>query len=262
MENSRELIPMFLGSDARALALSPDSKTLAAVGWEGVVRRGVLTSRKIREAPQAHKRRLWSIAYSPDGATLALGAEPGTVLFYDADTLLPRHEDADRLGEMEVFSLAFSGDGSIIYSTGHGVKPGPGRVGQRILAEWDAATGRRRDTTPLQLLLGPTGASRLTGMPKRFTISYPPQFPPAPLTAEQATSVLGVAVSPDGRKIATVGYNLVRVWDIVTGVEVQQIRLGFERRDVRAVTFTPDGRHLVTANGNGTVFVLRLAGLE
>ena len=39
----------------------------------------------------------------------------------------------------------------------------------------------------------------------------------------------------------------------------QAVSLGPPRRDIRHVAFTPDGRHVITANGNGTAYVLRLS---
>ena len=77
-------------------------------------------------------------------------------------------------------------------------------------------------------------------------------------------AVGSVVVGPDGKRFATVGYeNVVKLWDTATGKElrswdmnvpVQQQPPGF----VISLTFTPDGRQLVTANGNTTLYILDL----
>jgi WD40 repeat protein len=50
----------------------------------------------------------------------------------------------------------------------------------------------------------------------------------------------------------------VRLWDEKTGRETI-LRFGPPGAEIRQLTFSPDGRHLITANGNGTVYILRLA---
>ena len=51
---------------------------------------------------------------------------------------------------------------------------------------------------------------------------------------------------------------MVRRWDAESGALIETIKCGPPQGDIGQVAFTPDGRHLLTANGNGTVYVLRL----
>jgi hypothetical protein len=54
----------------------------------------------------------------------------------------------------------------------------------------------------------------------------------------------------------------VRLWDLNAGPRaVRSIGPGPFGGPVRSVAFTPDGRYLLTANGNGTVYALRVETL-
>jgi WD40 repeat protein len=73
--------------------------------------------------------------------------------------------------------------------------------------------------------------------------------------------VHGLAYHPGGRMLATGSFDdTVRLWDFRSGVlQTKAFGPGLFGGKVRQVAFTPEGRHLVTANDNGTISIFRLA---
>ena len=71
------------------------------------------------------------------------------------------------------------------------------------------------------------------------------------------------AVSPDGKRCVTVDdANVIKLWDIATGKELREwdIRVPMQVTGnfCPMVAFTPDSKHVVTANANTTMYVLAL----
>ncbi|MDA1014188.1 MAG: hypothetical protein O3A00_07010 [Planctomycetota bacterium] len=63
---------------------------------------------------------------------------------------------------------------------------------------------------------------------------------------------------PDKRRLIVSNTNVIETWDRTTGEKLHAIPLkGF---NLRLIDFdlSPDGRHIVTANSNGTAYILRM----
>ncbi len=116
------------------IAVSPDSKLLAAGGRFWDMRTG--EERGVWE--EGRGRRILSLAFSPDGKTLAATVWPRAVVLWDAPSgkeraLLDRHKS-------HIGSAAFSPDGKTLYSVGHDL----------LIVYWDVATGKERKVVDLR----------------------------------------------------------------------------------------------------------------
>jgi WD40 repeat protein len=76
-----------------------------------------------------------------------------------------------------------------------------------------------------------------------------------PLLKWHSGGVFSVAFAPDGQTLASASWGPIILWDVASGAKRHEWQLPSA---VEGVTFAADGRHLAAANGNGTVYILRL----
>jgi len=120
---------------------------------------------------------------------------------------------------------------------------------QRIaLAEAEKRAGR---TSHAEQLLDECPTD-LRGWEWRYLKKSPPATPTA--FFGHTDEVWDAAISPDGKTLATAGFDLtVRIWDIAT-VKLKQTLRGHSAR-VYSVAFDRDGTHLVSASADRTAIV-------
>jgi beta-lactamase regulating signal transducer with metallopeptidase domain len=186
-------------------------------------------------------------AYSPDGRTLALAFENGTVELRDADTgelrhTLTGHTDA-------VTCLAYSPDGKTL-ATG---SP------DRTVKLWDPDAGRERRTLTghtswvYAVTFSSDGQLLASGGYDRTIRLWDPATgrERASLTGH-ASAVRALAFARDGKTLASGGGDqTVRLWDLTTLREHSTLR--GHGATVRALAFSPDGKTLATAGEDSAV---------
>ncbi|MFD4481592.1 hypothetical protein ACFWPU_36535 [Streptomyces sp. NPDC058471] len=114
-----------------ALAFSPDGKHLAAGaanGWvtlwdgEGKQPLGTLAGTNNTAYPGTDTEAVTALAYSPDGKTLAVAGDHGTLQMWDAASRQPLGDPLPTPGD-EVVALTFSTDGRTLYTAGRHSAP-------------------------------------------------------------------------------------------------------------------------------------------
>jgi RNA polymerase sigma factor (sigma-70 family) len=218
-----------------AAAFSPDGTRMAAGGYES--EKGVYFARLWEVATGKELRRLRygndvfrTIAFSPDGKTVAVGGDGGRTRLWEADTgkellTLPG-------GGYRVRSVAFSPDGDTLAAAGDAIRlydPANGMELGRIDRQ---ASGLR--FSPDSRVL--TGA--VTGTIHRWdTVTL------RSLTPQGSESYVDqILVTHDGRNVITLGRDGdTHVWDARTTAHVRHVKGTWQR----GTALSPDSRFLV-----------------
>lgn len=236
-----------------AIAFSPDGSLLATASDRCVTiwARDPSYHRRLERSGETYH----GLAFSPDGRTLALGAEDGTIRLWEMPAARERatlrgHTATPR-------GLAFSPDGRFLASGG--------QDGRALL--WDATRGTpsralvEEGATPIRsVAFSPDG--RIVGVAEPTYRTQDVRFfdvETGALRARLSGLPLGInalAFSPDGRTVATAGVDRsIKLWDPATSQELASLR---DDHWLKSVAFSPCGRWLAFAGGHETIGLLDL----
>lgn len=192
----------------------------------------------LKQTFTGHTDRIYTLAFSPDGLTLASGSDDKSIKFWDvrgaapSQTLFGKSAELGALGRLlagpfqEPFGivrcLAFDPRGKLLAAGSY-----------RSVEIWDLTAQKRMDTLGRR---GFVGAVVKGALP------------------ESHAPVRSLAFNPDGRLLASAGRDEeIKLWNAVTWNHTKTLR--GHKGTVYTVAFSPDGRLLASGSEDQTVIV-------
>ncbi len=240
-------------------AFSPDGKTIASTSWGKPKRttgRGIwavevwdVATGEDKAILIGHTMRVNSIAYSPDGKTIATGGwhYDNTVRLWNAQT--GENISTSRMHTKRDTFVVFSSDGTTYAAAGD----------DNVVHLWDGKTGEHKIT--------------LTGHTKHvFSAAYSPDSKTIATSSYDGTIrlwdaitgthkttliskqkvIISLTYSPDGNTIVCgTGNGDVQLWDTRT-MKLKSTLTGHTER-VKSVAYSPDGSTIATASADKTL---------
>ena len=196
-----------------------------------------------------HQRDVVSVAFSPDGKTLASGSWDNTIKLWKVEDGTLIHTLTGHLADV-VTSVAFSPDG-------------------KTLASGDDTSSIKlwkvEDGTEIRSLTASTGVTSVAFSPDGKMLASGSDYghPIQLWNVENGTeirsltghsgSARSVTFSPDGKTLASGSVDsTIKLWNVEDGTEIRSFT-GHSSRPVTSVAFSPDGKTLASGSDDQTI---------
>ena len=251
-----------------SVSFSPDGKTIASVSWSyaptnapwrgAAIRFWDVNTGTLKNTIMGDTHRVNSVAFSPDGNTLATGSEDTTIRLWDVNTGTLKNTLIGHTND--VTGVAFSPDGNTLAS-GHGLGIIADEIVYGGINLWDVHTGNLKNTITAGIerfdasgvAFSPDGNIIAIGIYDTVHLWDVATGTLKSTLTGHTGSVRSVAFSPDGNTIASSSVDTtIRLWDVDTGT-LKNTTITEHTDEVRSVAFSPDGNTLASGDWNGTV---------
>jgi eukaryotic-like serine/threonine-protein kinase len=254
----------------QSVSWSPDGQSIALAGDENAAEVWDASANRLRFSLIGHMDALTSIAFSPDGQRLVTASRDGEAKVWDS-------ADGRQLERLEhrgpVWTAMFSADGqrvltaageekAIVWDLGTGAtsKPIKAPPSQNPMRELDGfprkppftaifslgerwiITGSQNQTVRFwDPVSGGESLSALKGNPYR-------------LSPRESDIPFSIALSPDGERLLTGGFDQVAtLWSVKGGARLFELK--GHQGEIGSVAFSPDGKRVLTGSFDSTAKV-------
>jgi WD40 repeat protein len=226
-------------------------QTYATVQSHGVLLDNTQTHPQLRAFLNGHTEQVDSVAFSPDGKTLASGSNDGTIILWDVVTQQPIGQPLT--GTSFISSVAFSPDGKMLAS---GSWDG-------TVTLWDVSNQKiighsftRHTGYISSVAFSPDGKIVASSSSDKTIILWDVATQKPISQPFVGTSfVSSVAFSPDGKMLASGNWDSkIILWDVITHKPIDQPLVGHTDY-VSSVAFSPDGKTLASGSKDNTIIL-------
>lgn len=226
-------------SKVRRMTFSPDSRTVAGGTSDDKVILWNVASGARKATLTGHTHVITSVAFSPDGSMLASGSWDETVRLWDVatgthKTTLTEHTEG-------ISNIAFSPDGRTFVSSS---------FNEDKVILWDVGTWQQKAAlnTDINCFAFSPDSSTLTTGSRRGELhlwdvasgAHKAEF------LGHLSGIFSVALSPDGKTLASGGVDKLYLWDIHSGT--RKLSITGHTDGVYSIAFSPDSKTLASGS--------------